>query len=126
MYYPHTVTFREPTETRLPSGQVTYGYADALSLTDLPARIIPAIGVEGQAGMSESMEERMVLERDLFTIVVQGDRAVERPMRVVSDYLGLDLSVVRVQRPVLYRSAATDATLVTAERITTGTEDGQS
>jgi hypothetical protein len=126
MHYPHTVTFQEPVITRLPSGQESRTYADAPSLTDLPARIIPVIGTEGTAGASEEATERMVLEEDLFTIVVQGDRAIERPMRMVSDYLGLDLSVVRVQRPVLYRSAATDATLVTAERITTGIEDGQS
>ena len=126
MHYPHTVTFQEPVISRLPSGQEQRSYAAAPSLTALPARIIPVIGTEGVAGTSEEVTERMVVERDLYTIVVQGDRAVEQPMRVVSDYMDLDLSVVRVQRPVLYRSAKTNATIVTAERITTGIEDGQS
>lgn len=120
MIYPHTVSFREPTITQLPSGQESRSYTDAPTLSDLPARIIPTVGTE------EDATERMVLERDLFTIVVKGDQPIERPMRAVSDYLDLELSVIKVQRPVLYRSPATYATIVTAERITTGTEDGQS
>ena len=111
MIYPHTVTFEEPTEVRSPSGGVSYGYAAAAGLADLPARIVPVVGLD------EAQADRMVVEADRFTIVVQGDRAVERTMRAVSAYLGLVLGVVRVQRPVLYRSPLTEATIVTAERI---------
>lgn len=112
MNYPHTVTFEEPSIARLPSGQEDRSYVAVASLTDLPARIIPVVGEE------EDQTERMVVEADRFTIVVQGDRAIERPMRAVSSYLSLELGVIRVQRPVLYGSALTEATIVTAERIT--------
>jgi head-tail adaptor len=110
--YPHRVTFQQPTEARTPAGGFSSSYADLADLSDLPARIVPVVGQE------DEQADRMVLDADRFTIVVQGDREVERPMRVVSDYLDLELSVIRVQRPVLYGSALTNATIVTAERIT--------
>ena len=110
MRFPHLVTFEQPTEVRSASGGVTLTYAAIVALSDLPARIIPE--------QVEETAERMVVETDRFTIIVQGDRAIERPMRAVSDYLDCELSVVRVQRPVLYRSPQTNATIVTAERVT--------
>lgn len=110
--YPHVVTFQAPTFTQLPSGQPVPEWDDVAGLTELPARFIPVVGME------EEQAERMVVDADRFTIVVQGDRAVEREMRAVTDYLGMELGVVKVQRPVLYRSARTYATIVTAERVT--------
>jgi hypothetical protein len=110
LHYPHVVTFEEPTRTRLPSGQETRTYAAVTDLTDLPARIVPE--------QLEDPTAAMVIETDRFTVVVQGDREIERSMRMVSDYLDAELSVVRVQRPVLYRSPATIATIVTAEKVT--------
>jgi hypothetical protein len=124
--FPHRVTFQVPTIAQLPSGQETRTYADSVTLADLPARIVPVVGIAGAAGMSEEVGDAMTLERDLFTVIVKGDIAVERPMRMVSDYLDLALSVIRVQRPTIYASPATHATIVTAERVTAGEEDGQS
>lgn len=114
MRYPHVVTFEAPSETRTPSGGVSLTYTADPDLTDLAARVVPV--------QEDSQIDRMVLERDLYTIIVQGDREVERDMRVVSDYLDASLLVIRVQRPVLYGSAHTYATIVTAENVT-ATED---
>lgn len=114
MRYPHVVTFEAPSETRTASGGVALTYVADDDLTDLAARIVPV--------QSDDQTDRMVLERDLYTIIVQGDRAVDRDMRVVSTYLDASLLVIRVQRPVLYASAHTYATIVTAERVT-ATED---
>lgn len=114
MRYPHTVTFQEPTEDRLASGQPTYAYAAVAGLTDLPARIVPQ--------QQEDQAERMVIDTDRFTIIVQGDRVIDRTYRVVSDFLDAVLDVILVQRPVLYRSAHTYATIVTAQAITAGDE----
>jgi hypothetical protein len=107
--YPHLVSFQSSAPTRTPSGGVTPGYAPIAGLTDLPARIIPE-QVEDATG-------RMVVDIDRYTVIVQGDRAIDRPMRLVSDYLDAVLGVVKVQRPVLYGSPLTNATIVTAERV---------
>lgn len=115
MIYPHTVTFQEPTDDQLGSGQVIHTYADVTGLSDLPARIVPE--------QSEEQADRMVIETDRYTIIVQGDRAVDRAYRVVSTFLSAVLEVVKVQRPVLYGSAATNATIVTAERIAADAEE---
>jgi hypothetical protein len=45
-------------------------------------------------------------------------------MRVVASHLAEPLGVIQVQRPVLYGSAATNATIVEAERISAGSEAG--
>jgi hypothetical protein len=108
--YPHLVTLQQPTSSRTPSGGVTQSYAPISGLTDLPARIIPE--------QVEDANGRMIVDIDRFTVIVQGDREIERPMRLVSDYLDAVLGVVKVQRPVLYGSPLTNATIVTAERVT--------
>lgn len=110
MHYPHVVSFEAPTEVRTPSGGVTYTFAAVDGLSDLPARCIPA----SQAGEADT--ERMILERDIWTIVVQGDHQVDVAMRANTDHAG-PLDVIRVQRPVIYRSPATNATIVTAEKV---------
>ena len=115
MIYPHTVTFQSPTPSQMPSGQVIHTYEDVVALTDLAARIVPE--------QEDEQADRMVIETDRQTIIVQGDRAVDVGYRVVSDFLDSTLEVVRVQRPVLYGSNATNATLVTAERIAADTEE---
>lgn len=115
MRYPHVVTFQEPTADQQPSGQVTHAYDDVAALSDLPARIVPE--------QLEDHEERATVETDRYTIVVQGDRAIERTYRVVSTFLDAVLAVVKVQRPVLYRSARTYATIVTAERVAADTAE---
>lgn len=112
MHYPHTVTFEAPTVARTPSGGVAYEWDAVADLEDLPARCVPVPIGEGEAS-----NERMMLAADRWTIVVQGDRAVERDMRVVSDHMAEPLSVIRVQRPVLYGSSRTNATIVEVERI---------
>lgn len=109
MRYPHTVTFQAQTEVQEASGQVTYTYADVPSLTELPARIVPE--------QLEDRADRMVVETDRFTIIVQGDRDIDRLYRVFTPYLSDVLDVAKVERPVLYRSQRTNATIVTAERI---------
>lgn len=110
MHYPHTVTFQVPVNTRTPSGQVVHGWENDADLTDLPARIVP---VE-----QDRQTDRYVLDTDRFTIIVQGDREIDREMRAVSDFLGTEAGVVEIQRPVLYRSPQTYATIVTVERLT--------
>jgi hypothetical protein len=117
--YPHTVTFETPTQTRTPSGGVSFTWGEADDLADLPARVIPV-----PLGEGDEQAERMVLSQDRFTIVIAGDRAVERDMRVVASHLAEPLGVIQVQRPVLYGSAATNATIVEAERISAGSEAG--
>lgn len=112
MRYPHTVTFEAPSSTRTPAGGVTLGWVPVDGLEDLPARCIPV-----PIGEGEVTGERMMLAEDRWTIVVQGDRAIERDMRAVSDHVAEALSVVQVQRPVLYGSSRTIATIVEAERI---------
>ena len=113
MIYPHTVTFQSPTFTQLASGQqVAASWADVADLTDLPARVIPV-----PLGDGETQADRMLAEEERYTIVVQGDRAVERDMRAVTSHLDMTLGVVQVQRPTLYRSPYTNTTLVEAERV---------
>ena len=75
-------------------------------------------------GEGDAQADRMVLSTDRFTIVVQGDRLIERDMRAVTDHVDEPLQVIQVQRPVLYRSAATYATIVEVERITATGEEG--
>ena len=116
MKYPHVVTFQSPTETRTASGGVAYDYDDVEDLSDLPCRIVPM--------QEEDQDNRMVLESDRFTIIVQGDRAIDRPMRAVSSFLDAMLDVIRVQRPVLYGSAASYATIVDAQLIRADAEAG--
>lgn len=116
MHYPHLVTFTEPTEVRTASGGVTYDYDAVADLTDLPARIVPV--------QQDDQTERMVLDTDRYTVIVKGDHDIARTMRVISSFLDADLGVIQVQRPVLYRSPATYATIVTAERITAAVESG--
>lgn len=118
MFYPHRVTFEAPTPSQLPSGQVVNGYAAVSGLSDLPARIVPVV-----QGRGETQADRMVVERDMFTVVVKGDIEVDYAMRMESDYLGFPLGVVAFQRPVLYASPATVATIVTAERVTATAQD---
>lgn len=118
MRYPHTVTFEEPVKDQLPSGQETRAYVAVTGLTDLPARIVPV--------QEEEQETRMVVDTDRFTLILQGDYAIERPMRAVTDFLDGILDVIKVERPVLYRSAATYATLVTAERVYAAVDGGVS
>jgi hypothetical protein len=117
--YPHTVTFETPAEVRTPAGGVTYDFAAVPALTDLPARVIPV-----PLGEGDDQAERMVLDTDRFTIVVAGDHLIERDMRAMTSHLDEPLGVIRVQRPVLYRSQATNATIVEAERITASSEAG--
>lgn len=110
MHYPHVVTFTAPVEfSRTPSGQVLIDYEPVEGLTDLPARIIPQ--------QMDDQGERMVIDTERFVIVVRGDREVTTTMRAVSDYLESDLGVIKVERPVLYRSELTRATLVTVEKV---------
>jgi hypothetical protein len=120
MHFPHAVTFEAPTATQLPSGQEVRSYAPIEDLTDLPARIIPV--VTGRGGVGETVGDRMVVERDMFTVVVQGDRDIDYSMRMVSDHLAFPLSVVQFQRPVLYRSPLTNATIIGGERVTATSE----
>jgi hypothetical protein len=119
MHYPHTVTFQAPTQAQLPSGQMSpSGWTDVEDLTDLPARFIPVtIGSRTTGGYQEQWTERMLVQEEVFTIVLQGDREVERDMRAVTDYLDMTLGVVRVQRPVLGMSPLTNTTIVAAERV---------
>jgi hypothetical protein len=119
MHYPHLVTFEAATQVRTPSGGVTLTWASAAGLADLPSRVIPV-----PLGEGDEHAERMVLSQDRFTIVIAGDRAIERDMRVVASHLAEPLGVIQVQRPVLYGSAATNATIVEAERISAGSEAG--
>jgi hypothetical protein len=112
MRYPHTVTFESPTQARTPSGGVVLTWAEADDLVDLPARVIPVPLGEGDA-----QAERMVLDEDRFTIVIAGDRLVGRDMRAVTSHVAEPLQVTQVQRPVLYGSQATNATIVEVERI---------
>ena len=112
MRYPHTVTFEAPTGTRTPAGGVTLDWEPVEGLEGLPARCVPV-----PLGEGEAQTDRMVLAQDRWTIVVQGDRAIERDMRAVSDHVAEPLSVIQVQRPVLYGSPRTIATIVEAERI---------
>lgn len=111
MIYPHTVTFQEPTPSQTAAGQVVDTYADIEGLTVLPARVVPA------SSSGETDEQRYVLEKDVWTIIVQGDREVDEDMRAFTSHVPEPLDVVRVQRPVLYRSARTYATIVTAQRV---------
>lgn len=101
------VTFQAGSEVRKPSGQVTYAYANIAGLTDLPARVIPAM--EREQGT-----DRMVLTSDLWEIIVQGDRAIEVSMAALTTQGVFD--IVRVARPTTTRQR-TLATLVTAERV---------
>ena len=112
MHYPHTVTFEAPVEGRTPAGGVSLEWEPVDGLEALPARCVPV-----PLGEGEATGERMTLAEDRWTIVVQGDRAIERDMRAVTDHVAEPLSVVRVQRPVLYGSARTNATIIEAERI---------
>lgn len=121
MIFPHTVTFQQPTASQLPSGQEVRSYAPVGDLTDLPARVVPV-----PFGSGDQAADRMVLERDLYTIVVQGDRLVERDMRAVTSHVADELHVIRVQRPVLYRSPQTYTTLVTVERVSASAGGGES
>lgn len=111
MIYPHRVSFEAVVTSRLPSGQEVRSYAPIDELADLPCRVIPAVAP------GEQQQERMVTERDVWTIVVQGDREVDVAMRAFTDHDG-PLDVLRVQRPVLYGSALTNATIVTAQLVT--------
>jgi hypothetical protein len=104
--YPSLVTFQAPTESRLPSGAVTYTYANIAGLTDLPAMVIPVT--------AEDETDRMVLTSDLFDIIVQGDRAVTPEMAALTTD-GV-FNVVRVARPTTRRQRNL-ATIVTTERI---------
>lgn len=118
MIWPHTVTFQEPTQSQLPSGQVSNEWDDVVDLTDIPARVIPVtIGSRVSGGDQDERTERMMLEQERYTLVLQGDREVGREMRAVTSHLDMTLDVVRVQRPTLYGSPATFTTLVEAERI---------
>lgn len=114
MIYPHRVSFQAPAITRLPSGQEVRSYDEVGDLTDLPARVIPAVSP------GEQQQERMVTERDAWTIVVQGDHDIDVAMRAVTSGAPnpADLDVLRVQRPVLYGSSLTHATIVTAQLVT--------
>lgn len=122
MHYPHVVSFQSSTPTQLPSGQPADDFDDISGLTDLPARIIPVVQGRG-SGVGEVTADRMVVERDIFTVVVKGDIPVDYAMRMESDYLGFPLGVVAFQRPVLYRSPETVATIVTGERIAATVQD---
>ena len=110
MHYPHRVTFQESVPDVLPSGQRVYSWEDVAESTDLPARIVPK--------QSDEQKDRFVVDRDLYTVIVQGDREILREMRMTSDFLGTDAGVIEVQRPVLYASPLTYATIVTVERVT--------
>ena len=106
MHYPH----RSPSSSRPrpapPAGRRTYD----LCRRGRPHR--PARPHHPRRRPGGRATERMVLERDLFTIVVQGDHAVERDMRAVTDYLDLDprRHPRAAARPL--RQPATNATIV--------------
>jgi len=104
--YPHTVTFRQATETRKPSGAVTKTWADVSGLTSLRALVIAAV--------DEDQTDRMVLERDVYQIIVEGDRAVEPEMTATTSYAAGTFEVIRVVRPV---APMPNATIVTTERV---------
>jgi hypothetical protein len=119
MSWPHLVTFKTPTQWRTPSGGVTLTWADVPGLIDLPARVVPV-----PLGEGDTQAERMVLDRDAFTLIVAGDQAIERDMRAVASHLEEPLGVIAVKRPVLYGSPHTHHTIVEAERISAGSEAG--
>jgi hypothetical protein len=119
MNWPHTVTFQSPIETRLPSGGVTLSWDDAPGLADIPARVVPV-----PLGEGDEQAERMVIDRDAFTIIVAGDRFVGRDMRAVTSHVEEPLKVTAVKRPTLYGSPHTHHTIVEAERISAGSEAG--
>lgn len=104
--FPHTVTFQEPTESRKPSGAVTLTYSNVTGLVDLQALVI--------AATSDDQTDRMVLERDMYQIIVSGDRAVVPDMVALTSYASGVFEVVKVVRPV---APMPDATIVTAERV---------
>lgn len=104
--FPSRVTFQEPTTVRTPSGGVTPSYANIAALTDLPARVIPAV--------EEDDTERMTLTSDLWDIIVQGDRDISVDMAALSG--GIRYDVVRVARPTQQRQRIL-ATIVRATRI---------
>ena len=105
--YPHTVTFRQATEARKPSGAVTKTWTNVTGLISLRALVI--------ADVAEDETDRMVLERDRFQIIVEGDRAVLPEMTATTDYASGTFEVIRVVRPV---PPMPNATIVTAERVT--------
>jgi hypothetical protein len=104
--YPHAVTFQAPTEARTASGAVTLSYEDVEALTELPALVI--------GGVTESQGDRMSLERDLYQIIVEGDREVVPDMAALTDHVPGVLDVIRVVRPV---APMPMATIVTVERV---------
>jgi hypothetical protein len=106
--YPHTVTFQAATKSQTGSGQEVVTWADVDELSDLRALVI--------AATSETTGDRMVLDRDLYQIIVEGDRAIEVAMSATTDYATGTFGVIRVVRPV---APMPDATIVTAERVTT-------
>ena len=111
--YPHTVTFQTPTEARKPSGAVTLTYANATGLVDLPALVIAASRDRG-GGRTDDQTDRMVLERDMYQVIVSGDRAVVPDMVALTDYAAGVYEVIRVVRPV---APMPNATIVTVERV---------
>lgn len=104
--YPHLVTFQQATQTRKPSGAVVKTYGDVTGLVSLPALVI--------AQVADDETDRMVLERDLFQIIVSGDRAVVPAMVATTTFTAGTFEVIRVVRPV---PPMPDATIVTAERV---------
>lgn len=106
--FPHTVTFQQATKTRSPAGQETLTYSNVTGLTDLPALVIAVV--------TEDQGERMVLERDLYRIIVEGDRAIEPGMAAMTDYASGVFDIIRVVRPV---APMPMATIVTTERVQT-------
>ena len=106
--YPHTVTFQAATKSRKPSGQEVVTWGNVTGLVDLRALVI--------ASKVETGTDRMVLDRDLYQILVEGDRAIEVAMSATTDYATGTFGVIKVVRPV---APMPNTTIVTAERVTT-------